>query len=116
MFGRRTDGDGGVFEIVGLTLVVLTAEADNPGEDVNVIASGFNPGVFGRLADFVGPEGTSSARRLARSTVSRNVIAASRFVRQYAASPSILLSFRYRCMKYRLLMTSIPSGRDVISV
>ena len=49
-------------------------------------------GVVGRLDDFAGPSRASSARKDARSTVSRNVIAASRFVRQYAASPLILLA------------------------
>ncbi len=39
-------------------------------------------GVVGRLADFGGPSRGSSLLRLARSTVSRNVIAASRFVKQ----------------------------------
>lgn len=51
-------------------------------------------GVDGRLFDFDGPSSASSALRLARSTVSRKLMAASRFVRQYAASPSTLLTAR----------------------
>ena len=39
-------------------------------------------GVEGLLADFGGPSGASSARRLARSTFSRKLIAASRLVMQ----------------------------------
>jgi hypothetical protein len=39
-------------------------------------------GVVGRLVDFSGPLGTSSALREERSTVSRNDIAASRLTRQ----------------------------------
>jgi len=49
-------------------------------------------GVDGRLLGFGGPSSTSSALRLARSTVSRKLMAASKFVRQYAASPSTLLA------------------------
>jgi len=73
-------------------------------------------GVDGRLVDFGGPSRGSSDRRLARSTVSRNVIAASRFTRQYAASPSTLLEARNLWIKCRLLMMLIPSGGVVMSV
>src|SRR6266536_6278091 len=95
MDGRRPVGDGSAFEIVELTLAELTSGGDSPDEGFSPTVAGSNLpalGVFGRLSDFAGPDGTSSALRLARSTVSRNVIAASKFVRQYAASPSILLS------------------------
>ena len=59
--------------------------------------SGFSEvGVSGRLEFLGGPSGASSALRLDRSTLSRKLIAASKFVRQYAASPSILLRVRNR--------------------
>ena len=94
--GRNPAGKVCDFVIIGLALSELISGLDGFGEGVSAsIGSVFsNLGVVGRLFDFGGPEGFSSALRLARSTVSRNGIAASRLVKQYAASPSILLSFR----------------------
>src|SRR3954451_1224450 len=73
-------------------------------------------GVAARLEEFEGPSGASSARRLARSTFSRKLIAASRLVMQYAASPSILLIALNLWMKYRLLIMLMPSVGEVIRV
>ena len=54
-------------------------------------------GVDGWLDTFAsGPCGSSSDRSEDKSTVSKNEIAASRFTRQYAASPSTLLEVRKR--------------------
>jgi hypothetical protein len=71
--------------MVGLATAELISGGETPGEGVTprIIGSGFSDlGVLGRLLDFAGPDRASSALRLAKSTVSRKVIAASKFVKQ----------------------------------
>src|ERR1700744_4955949 len=71
-------------------------------------------GVVGSESVFAGPSGSSSALNEDKSTVSRKEMAASRFTKQYAASPSTLLAARKRWIKLRLLTTLISSGGEVM--
>ncbi len=57
----------------------IEAELGFPSSDLGRESS---CGVDGRLTDFGGPSSGSSERRLAKSTVSRNVMAASKFTKQ----------------------------------
>lgn len=104
---------------VTVELVVAVVVCAGAGIEVDNVGNGSvlsTVGVAGVLVIFLGPSGSSSARKLARSTSSRKPIAASRFVMQYAASPSILLEARNLCMKHKLLIMLIPSMGDVIKV
>jgi hypothetical protein len=71
-------------------------------------------GVAASLGILRGPSWSSSARKLDSSTFSKKLIAASRFVKQYAVSPSILFDDLNRWIKVRLLTMLIPSGGQVI--